>query len=321
MYSHPNLLNEMINLSIVVPCYNEQEVLRETTRQLSELIDRLISSEKIESSDIIYVDDGSKDATWSIIEELQVKNSYVHGIKLAHNVGHQNALWAGMEYSADKYNAIVSIDADLQDDIDAIEQMVEAYHDGCEVVFGVRKERKTDTFFKRQTALGFYRLMQHMGVDIVYNHADFRLISQRVAKELMNYPERNMFLRGMVKGLGYKTKEVYYDRKERFAGESKYPLRKMINFALDGITSFSIQPLRLITTFEFIVVLLSVVAGIYALVAYITGAAVAGWTSMLISLWFIGGAILLSMGVIGEYIGKIYKEVKRRPRYHLEKVI
>ena len=310
-----------MKLNIVVPCYNEEEVLRETTRQLSILVDRMIAAKKIGSCDIVYVDDGSHDTTWSIIEEMQAVNAYVHGIKLAHNVGHQNALWAGLEWSADKCDAIVSIDADLQDDVEAIEQMVDAYHEGCEVVFGVRKERKTDTFFKRQTALGFYRLMQRMGVDIVYNHADFRLLSQRVAKELMEYPERNMFLRGMVKGLGYKTKEVYYDRKERFAGESKYPLRKMINFALDGITSFSIQPLRLITTFGFIVVLLSVVAGIYALVAYITGSAVAGWTSMLISLWFIGGAILLSMGVIGEYIGKIYKEVKRRPKYHVEKSV
>lgn len=311
----------MHNLTIVAPCYNEEEVLRETTKQLSTLVDRMIAAKKIDSCDIVYIDDGSRDATWSIIEELQTSNKYVHGIKLAHNVGHQNALWAGLEQRVDQCDAIVSIDADLQDDIEAIEQMVDAYHDGCEVVFGVRKERKTDTFFKRQTALGFYRLMQHMGVDIVYNHADFRLTSQRVTRELMEYPERNMFLRGMVKGLGYKTKEVYYDRKERFAGESKYPLRKMINFALDGITSFSVQPLRLITSFGFVVVFLSIVAGVYALVAYLTGIAVAGWTSMLISIWFIGGAILLSMGVIGEYIGKIYKEVKRRPRYHVEKMI
>ena len=310
-----------MKLNIVVPCYNEEEVLRETTRRLSALIERMIAAKKISSCDIVYVDDGSRDTTWSIIEDLQSANSYVHGIKLAHNVGHQNALWAGLESRVDQCDAIVSIDADLQDDIEAIEQMVDAYHEGCEVVFGVRKERKTDTFFKRQTALGFYRLMQKMGVDIVYNHADFRLMSQRVTKELMNYPERNMFLRGMVKGLGYKTKEVYYDRKERFAGESKYPLRKMINFALDGITSFSVQPLRLITAFGFIVVLLSIIAAIYALVAYIMGTAVAGWTSMLISIWFIGGAILLSMGVIGEYIGKIYKEVKRRPRYHVEKIV
>ena len=310
-----------MKLNIVVPCYNEEEVLRETTKQLSVLVDRMIAVKKIDSCDIVYVDDGSKDATWLIIEDLQTFNKYVHGIKLAHNVGHQNALWAGLEQRVDQCDAIVSIDADLQDDIEAIEQMVDAYHEGCEVVFGVRKERKTDTFFKRQTALGFYRLMQRMGVDIVFNHADFRLTSQRVTRELMEYPERNMFLRGMVKGLGYRTKEVYYDRKERFAGESKYPLRKMINFALDGITSFSVQPLRLITTFGFIVVLLSIVAAVYAVVAYLTGKAVAGWTSMLISIWFIGGAILLSMGVIGEYIGKIYKEVKRRPRYHVEKTI
>lgn len=317
----PNILKNKMKLNIVVPCYNEEEVLRETTKQLSALVDRMIAAKKIDSCDIVYVDDGSRDATWSIIEELQSTNSYVHGIKLAHNVGHQNALWAGLEQRVDQCDAIVSIDADLQDDIEAIEQMVDAYNEGSEVVFGVRKERKTDTFFKRQTALGFYRLMQRMGVDIVYNHADFRLTNQRVTRELMKYPERNMFLRGMVKNLGYKTKEVYYDRKERFAGESKYPLRKMINFALDGITSFSVQPLRLITTFGFIVVLLSIVAAIYALAAYLTGRAVAGWTSMLVSVWFIGGAILLSMGVIGEYIGKIYKEVKRRPRYHIEKEI
>lgn len=310
-----------MKLNIVVPCYNEQEVLNETTRQLSVLVDRMMAAKKIDACDIVYVDDGSKDKTWEIIESLQMENKYVHGVKLAHNVGHQNALWAGLEYSVNKSDAIISIDADLQDDIEAIEKMVDAYKEGCEVVFGVRKERKTDTFFKRQTALGFYRLMQHMGVDIVYNHADFRLMSQRVLKELMDYPERNMFLRGMVKNLGYKTSEVYYDRKERFAGESKYPLKKMINFALDGITSFSVQPLRLITSFGFIVVLLSIIAAIYALVAYLTGRAVAGWTSMLISIWFIGGAILLSMGVIGEYIGKIYKEVKRRPRYHVEKTV
>ena len=308
-----------MKLNIVVPCYNEEEVLRETTKQLSALVDRMIAAKKIDSCDIVYIDDGSKDATWSIIEELQATNSYVHGIKLAHNVGHQNALWAGLEQRVDQCDAIVSIDADLQDDIEAIEQMVDAYHEGCEVVFGVRKERKTDTFFKRQTALGFYRLMRRLGVDIVYNHADFRLTSQRVTKELMEYPERNMFLRGMVKGLGYKTKEVYYDRKERFAGESKYPLRKMINFALDGITSFSVQPLRLLIVFGFMVILFSLIAAIYALVTYLTGKAVAGWTSILISIWFIGGTIILSLGVIGEYIGKIYKEVKRRPRYHIEK--
>lgn len=310
-----------MKLNIVVPCYNEEAVLRETTKQLSQLIDTLIDKGKITISDIVYVDDGSHDTTWSLIEQLQSQNKYVHGLKLAHNVGHQHALWAGLEYSADKCDAAVSIDADLQDDILAIEQMVDAYKDGCDVVFGVRKERKTDTFFKRRTALAFYGMMQKMGVDIVYNHADFRLMSKRAINELMLYPERNMFLRGMVKLLGYKSQEVYYDRKERFAGESKYPLNKMINFALDGITSFSVQPLRLITTFGFVVMLLSVIAAVYALVSFLCGSAVAGWTSLLISLWFIGGAILLSIGIIGEYIGKIYRETKRRPRYHIEKTI
>ena len=310
-----------MKLNIVVPCYNEEAVLHETTKQLSQLVDDLIAKGKIQSCEILYVDDGSHDATWTLIEELRKTNQYVHGLKLAHNVGHQFALWAGLEYAAERADAIISIDADLQDDIAVIEQMIDAYKEGCEVVYGVRKERKTDTVFKRWTALGFYSLMQKMGVNIVYNHADFRLTSQRATKELMLYPERNMFIRGMVRLLGLKTAEVYYDRKERFAGESKYPLTKMLNFAVDGITSFSIQPLRMIATIGFIVTILSFVAAVYALVSYLCGSVVAGWTSMLISIWFIGGAILLSLGIIGEYIGKIYKEVKRRPRYHIEKTI
>ena len=310
-----------MKLNIVVPCYNEEAVLHETTKQLSQLVDDLIAKGKIQSCEIIYVDDGSHDATWTLIEELQKSSTYVHGLKLAHNVGHQFALWAGLEYAAERADAIISIDADLQDDIAVIEQMIDAYKDGCEVVYVVRKERKTDTVFKRWTALGFYSLMQKMGVNIVYNHADFRLTSQRATQELMRYPERNMFIRGMVRLLGFKTAEVYYDRKERFAGESKYPLTKMLNFAVDGITSFSIQPLRMIATIGFIVTVLSFVAAVYALVSYLCGSVVAGWTSMLISIWFIGGAILLSLGIIGEYIGKIYKEVKRRPRYHIEKTI
>ena len=310
-----------MKLNIVVPCYNEEAVLQETTKQLSLIIDALIKKGKISDCSIVYVDDGSHDTTWVLIEQLQAENKYVHGLKLAQNVGHQHALWAGLEYSADKCDAVVSIDADLQDDVSVIEQMIDEYMNGCDVVFGVRKERKTDTVFKRTTALAFYKLMQKMGVDIVYNHADFRLTSQRATQELMQYPERNMFVRGMVKLLGYKSSEVYYDRKERFAGESKYPIKKMINFALDGITSFSVQPLRIITSFGFIVMILSIVAALYALISYMCGSVVAGWTSMLISLWFIGGAILLSIGVLGEYIGKIYKETKRRPRYHIEKTI
>ena len=310
-----------MKLNIVVPCYNEEAVLQETTKQLSLIIDALIKKGKISDCSIVYVDDGSHDTTWVLIEQLQAENKYVHGLKLAHNVGHQHALWAGLEYSADQCDAVVSIDADLQDDVSVIEQMIDEYKNGCDVVFGVRKERKTDTVFKRTTALAFYKLMQKMGVDIVYNHADFRLTSQRATQELMQYPERNMFVRGMVKLLGYKSSEVYYDRKERFAGESKYPIKKMINFALDGITSFSVQPLRIITSFGFIVMILSIVAALYALISYMCGSVVAGWTSMLVSLWFIGGAILLSIGVLGEYIGKIYKETKRRPRYHIEKTI
>ena len=310
-----------MKLNIVVPCYNEEAVLQETTKQLSLMIDTLIEKGKISDCSIVYVDDGSHDTTWALIEQLQTENKYVHGLKLAHNVGHQHALWAGLEYSADKCDAVVSIDADLQDDIFVIGQMIDEYKNGCDVVFGVRKERKTDTLLKRSSALAFYKLMQKMGVDIVYNHADFRLTSQRATQELMLYPERNMFVRGMVKLLGYKTAELYYDRKERFAGESKYPLKKMINFALEGITSFSVQPLRVITSLGFIVMILSVVAALYALISYMCGSVVAGWTSMLISLWFIGGAILLSIGVLGEYIGKIYKETKRRPRYHIEKTI
>lgn len=297
-----------MKLNIVVPCYNEEAVLHETTKQLSQLVDDLIAKGKIQSCEIIYVDDGSHDATWTLIEELQKSSTYVHGLKLAHNVGHQFALWAGLEYAAERADAIISIDADLQDDIAVIEQMIDAYKDGCEVVYGVRKERKTDTVFKRWTALGFYSLMQKMGVNIVYNHADFRLTSQRATQELMRYPERNMFIRGMVRLLGFKTAEVYYDRKERFAGESKYPLTKMLNFAVDGITSFSIQPLRMIATIGFIVTVLSFVAAVYALVSYLCGSVVAGWTSMLISIWFIGGGNL----ALTRYYRRIHrKDIQR----------
>ena len=318
MYSHQNTSKNKLSLNIVVPCYNEQEVLYETTSQLTTLVDRMINAEAISNCNIVYVDDGSNDATWSIIMDLHTRNKYVRGIKLAHNVGHQNALWAGMEWSINSCDAIVSIDADLQDDVNAINDMVQAYRSGYDIVFGVRKERKTDTFFKRNSAQLFYHLMKYMGVDIVYNHADFRLIDKDILLQLMQYPERNIFLRGMVKGLGYKTTEVYYDRKARMAGESKYPLHKMINFALDGITSYSIKPLRLISTLGSIMIVLSIAAAIYALISYIVGITVAGWTSILVSLWFIGGGVLFSLGIVGEYIGKIYKEVKRRPRYHIE---
>ena len=311
-----------MKLAIVVPCYNEQEVLEETTRRMTVLIEGMLADGRISEGYVYYVDDGSKDATWQLIEGLQDKNQYVHGVKLAHNSGHQNAVWAGLEYVADKCDAAVSIDADLQDDVNAIAEMVDKFNiEQCEVVYGVRKERKTDTFFKRTTALAFYKLMLGMGVDVVYNHADFRLMSRRVIEALMQYPERNMFLRGMVPMIGFKSDSVYYDRAERFAGESKYPLSKMLNFAVDGITSFSVKPLRLITSIGLIMMVLAFYAGVYALVAYFCGKAIQGWTSMLLSIWFLGGVQLLCVGVLGEYIGKIYKEVKRRPRYFVEKTV
>ena len=309
-------------LVIVVPCYNEEEVLHETTRQLTAVLTGMEENGKIEEGCLMYVDDGSRDATWKLIEELSQQNPRVMGLKLAHNVGHQQALWAGLEWAADsRFNAIVSIDADLQDDVQAIIEMTDRFNEGMDIVYGVRKERKTDTLFKKHTAQAFYKLMSTMGGDIVYNHADFRLMSKRALQALIAHPERNLFLRGMVRGLGYPSAFVYYDRHERFAGESKYPLSKMLNFAIDGITSFSVKPLRLITTFGLLFMLISICIIGYALYEYLIGKTIVGWTSLLVSLWFIGGAILTAIGVIGEYVGKIYKEVKRRPRYFIEKEI
>lgn len=309
-------------LVIVVPCYNEEEVLRETTRQLSAVLNGMEQDGKIEEGCLMYVDDGSRDATWKLIEELSQENQRVMGLKLAHNVGHQQALWAGLEWAVEsRFNAIVSIDADLQDDVQAIIEMTDKFNEGMDIVYGVRKERKTDTLFKKHTAQTFYKLMSTMGGDIVYNHADFRLMSKRALQALIAHPERNLFLRGMVRSLGYPSAFVYYDRHERFAGESKYPLSKMLNFAIDGITSFSVKPLRLITTFGLLFMLVSICIIGYALYAHLIGHTIVGWTSLLVSLWFIGGAILTAIGIIGEYIGKIYKEVKRRPRYFIEKEI
>jgi glycosyltransferase involved in cell wall biosynthesis len=309
-------------LVIVVPCYNEEDVLRETTRQLSAVLNGMEQDGKIEEGCLMYVDDGSRDATWKLIEELSQQNQRVMGLKLAHNVGHQQALWAGLEWAVEsRFNAIVSIDADLQDDVQAIIEMTDKFNEGMDIVYGVRKERKTDTLFKKHTAQAFYKLMSTMGGDIVYNHADFRLMSKRALQALIAHPERNLFLRGMVRSLGYPSAFVYYDRHERFAGESKYPLSKMLNFAIDGITSFSVKPLRLITTFGLLFMLVSICIIGYALYAHLIGHTIVGWTSLLVSLWFIGGAILTAIGIIGEYIGKIYKEVKRRPRYFIEKEI
>ena len=308
-----------ITLALVVPCYNEEAVLHDTTAKLSEVLKAMETDGSISSGKIIYVDDGSRDATWQIIKQLSAESSRIVGLKLAHNVGHQNALWAGLEAAAEmKFNATVSIDADLQDDIHVIADMVKRFAEGDDVVFGVRRERKTDTFFKRFTAQCFYRTMSWMGGEIIYNHADFRLMSLRALQALISHPERNLFLRGMVKSIGFPSSCVYYDRKERLAGESKYPLKKMLNFAFDGITSFSVKPLRLISSLGISCMLVSAAFIVYGLYRYITHSVIEGWTSLMLSLWFIGGAILTSLGIIGEYIGKIYCEVKRRPRYFIE---
>lgn len=308
------------HLSIVVPCYNEEAVLPETSRQLLEVLHHLEETKKIQKGTILFVDDGSKDKTWEIIESLGKTDQHIAGLKLAHNVGHQYALLAGLEWAAYHSDAAVSIDADLQDDVNVIEEMVDYFCQGADVVYGVRKERTTDTWFKKNTALLFYWLIRKMGTDVIYNHADFRLMSKRALQALISYPERNLFLRGLVRLIGFPEAYVYYDRKNRFAGESKYPFKKMLAFALDGITSFSVQPLRLIISSG---VLFAIVAPlimiVYALVQHANGHTIPGWTSLLISLWFIGGMILIAIGITGIYIGKIYKEVKQRPRYFIEK--
>lgn len=309
-------------LAIVVPCYNEEAVLTETNLRLTNLLKALSSQSKISAdSYIVYVNDGSKDATWSIISNLQQKDTHVHGVKLAHNAGHQNALMAGIESFKDKADAIVTIDADLQDDVNAISAMVDAYLEGVDVVYGVRKERTSDTVFKRTTALAFYKVMSIMGADTVYNHADYRLMSRRAVEALCEYSERNLFLRGLVPLLGFTTKNVYYDRAERFAGESKYPFKKMLAFAIDGITSFSIKPITIIFITGIMCFFIGVIMLAWGLYSYFKGSVVPGWTSLIVSLWLIGGVVITSLGVIGEYIGKIYIEVKRRPRYHIEEIV
>ncbi len=308
-----------MKLCIIIPCYNEEAVLPETNQRLLGVLDLLKAEKGIADSALLYVNDGSRDRTWALIEEYAAADSRVSGLCLAHNVGHQQALWAGLEWAAAHCEAAISIDADLQDDVNAIPQMVDYWQKGIDVVFGVRRERRTDTLFKRNTAQGFYKLMQAMGTNVVYNHADFRLMSSRALKALMQYPERNLFLRGMVSSLGFPTAMVYYDRSERLAGESKYPLHKMLSFAMDGITSFSIRPLQYITLLGLAFLFISLCAIVYGVVSYVEGRTIAGWTSQLVSIWFIGGAILLACGIIGEYVGKIYTEVKRRPRYFIEK--
>lgn len=303
-------------LYLVVPCYNEEEVLHETTKRLDEKMNSLISQKVIsKKSKVMYVNDGSKDSTWELIKTINKENKLFTGITLSRNRGHQNALLGGL-MTAKKYaDVVISMDADLQDDINAIDEMLEKYYSGCDIVYGVRSSRKKDSFFKKTTAQGFYKFMKFLGVECVYNHADYRLTSKRVLDEFENFKEVNLFLRGMFPLVGYKSDIVYYERGERFAGESKYPLKKMLNFAWDGITSFSVKPLRFICTIGFIILFISIVIMIYSLVRYLTGNTVHGWTFLSISIWFIGGLQMISIGIIGEYIGKMYNETKQRPRY------
>ncbi|MBO4346832.1 MAG: glycosyltransferase family 2 protein [Lachnospiraceae bacterium] len=309
-------------LSIVVPCYNEEEMLPITFESLGAKLKDLIDKQKISpDSFMLFVDDGSKDKTWELIEEENKKNPMVRGLKLAGNVGHQFALTAGLICAKDISDISISIDADLQDDIEVFDQMVDLYHEGNDIVYGVRNKRKTDTFFKRFTAQSFYKVMNFCGAKTIYNHADFRLMSKRSLEQFSQYSEENLFLRGIVPLIGYKTACVYYDRKVRVAGESKYPLKKMLALAIEGITSFSVKPIRFIMLLGFISVILSFAAFVYALVSYFVFTVEPGWTSLIVSIWFLGGVQLISVGLIGEYIGKIYMEVKRRPRYNVEKYI
>lgn len=309
-------------LYIVVPCYNEQEVFPQTVAALTGVLEDLLQKQKIgPASRLLFVDDGSRDATWQLIAQEQGRNPFVCGVKLAGNVGHQNALLAGLMAAKPHCDVSISIDADLQDDVAAIEEMVDQYHNGCEIVYGVRSSRAKDSFFKRCSAQGFYKFMRLMGVKTVYNHADFRLMGAHALEALAQYGERNLYLRGMVTLIGYKTGCVYYARGARAAGESKYPLKKMLSFAFDGMTSFSVKPIKFITALGILITFLSLCAAVYALVVYFIGKTIPGWTSLMLSIWFLGGVQLAAIGLIGQYIGKIYVETKRRPRYHYEEIL
>ena len=309
-------------LYLIIPCYNEEEVLPETTRQLTKKMNDLMRRGLIaQESRIVYVNDGSKDNTWALIERYHRENPLVNGVDLSRNRGHQNALLAGLMTVKDEADVVISLDADLQDDVDAIDRFLEKYYEGCEVVYGVRSARKTDSWFKRHSAQAFYKLMKFFGVDIVYNHADYRLMSRRVLGELAQYGEVNLFLRGLVPLVGFPSGVVEYERRERFAGTSKYPLKKMLSFALDGVTSFSIKPIRFITGLGLLIFAVSILMLLYFLIVHWTGHTVAGWTSIMVSVWAIGGLQLLAIGVIGEYIGKTYLETKRRPRYIVKRYL
>lgn len=309
----------MDRLAIVVPCYNEEEMLPLTTKGLTGVLSDLITKQKIApDSYILYVDDGSKDSTWELIRKFHEEEKKVFGLKLAGNVGHQNALTAGMLNAMEHADIMISIDADLQDDTAVMEEMVDKFHEGKDIVYGVRNDRKKDSFFKRTTAQMFYKVMAAFGVKTVYNHADYRLMSKRALQEFSKYQEINLYLRGVMPLIGYETDCVYYERKERVAGESKYPLKKMLALAWNGITSFSVKPIDFITALGGFLIFLCVIAAVYALVSYCNGHTVPGWTSLILSIWFLGGMQLVAIGMIGQYIGKIYIEVKHRPRYNVE---
>ena len=309
-------------LFIVVPCYNEQEALPITAKRLTELTDDMIARSLIDpASRVVLVDDGSRDETWHVIEGLHAADARFEGVKLAHNAGHMNALWAGMTLSAERCDCLISIDADLQDDVNAMYGFLEAFGQGADVVYGVRSSRRTDTWFKRNTALGFYKMMKKLGVEMVYNCADYRLLSRRALAALLSFGEVNMFLRGMVPMLGFKTAEVTYERGERVAGESKYPLKKMIAFAMEGITSLSNRPIRYVLLIGALCALLGLGMAIYVIVSVAGGRTVAGWASLMMSIWLLGGLQLMALGLIGEYVGKIYMETKRRPKFILEEYL
>ena len=312
----------MKRLMIVVPCFNEEEVFPTSTKELIAVVENLIEIGKISAdSGILFVNDGSRDRTWELISKAHKESKYIYGLNLAGNVGHQNALLAGLNTVKDICDVSISIDADLQDDVGVIEEMIDKYYAGADIVYGVRSERKADSFFKRFTAQSFYKFMSAMGVKSVHNHADFRLMSARAMQALSLYKERNLFLRGIVPQIGYKTDCVYYSRKPRTAGESKYPLKKMLSFAFDGITSFSIKPIKMVTALGAVIIACSLIAFIYTLISYFMGHTVPGWSSLMISIWFLGGVQLLSIGIVGQYVGKTYIESKERPQYIIEEFL
>lgn len=312
----------MKKIYLVVPCYNEEEVLNETAKRLAEKMTTLINNKVInDNSRVIFVDDGSKDKTWSIIEEIKKSNSLFGGIKLSRNRGHQNALLAGLMTVKGECDAVISLDADLQDDINVIDKFIEKFNEGFDVVYGVRSDRASDTLFKRSTAQGFYKIINALGANVVYNHADYRLMSKKALDSLAEFKEVNLFLRGLVPFVGFKSDIVTYERNERFAGTSKYPLKKMIAFALEGITSFSIKPIRLVLMIGVVMFFSSLTALLYFLLTWLKGYTVQGWTTVVASIWMLGGIQLLCLGVIGEYVGKIYIEAKSRPKYIVDKYI